>query len=155
MNWRKADKGGVGMAADYYIHIADESLLGEDFKDFDEVLKYFNYNLIGSKYYAPNLPYEDPNFEEKRERAWRIVGNTPRIFIGEVSWLTERVPPTIREIDNLFGEDELVLIDDKFIEKVRIAFDLPNPTNYTLADPEVVVRMLKSHKGKYAFPVSW
>ena len=81
------------MAADYYIHIADESLLGEDFKDFDEVLKYFNYNLIGSKYYAPNLPHEDPNFEEKREKAWRIVENTPRIFIGEVSWLTERVPP--------------------------------------------------------------
>ncbi len=145
------------MAADYYIHIADESLLEEDkiFRNFDEVLKYFKHNVIGSKYYNPALSREDPDFRMKEQKAWEIVENTPAVYIGEVSWMAERVPPTIAEIDSLFPEDGLAIIDDEFIQKVRAAFDLPNPTGLNLANPEAVVKMLERYKGMYAFSATW
>jgi hypothetical protein len=152
---------GDNMAADLHIHIF-EGITEDD-------LRVMNSHTIGSKYFNFNacLPWE-----EERKISDK-VGNTPNIWIGEVSWLKAAlyedgadtfIPNTVGDIADLVGED-LPIIDDEFIAKVVAAFKQPNNTakevgpwsgkGYSLAKAEEVKAFLELHKGKKVFQISW
>jgi len=157
------------MASDFYIHIADESVLeGSSFNNFDEVLRYFFCFHIGSPYFNPKLQDQDPQFKEKYDETWDIVDKTPSVFVGEVNWFSvtlnelfgekdiyKDIPNPVLEISRLFADSELVLIDDEFISKVKSALELPNQTKLKLGDAAEIINFLETHKGKYCFSVSW
>lgn len=138
------------MSASLHIHVFEEGQLTEkDFKDFF-------YNCFGSKWFDIN--HKPQNWRDK----YRRMGECPNIFIGEVSWLKAMVlddnetfvPGIIQQINDLVGED-IPLIDDEFINKVKEAFNSGNSTQYNIADVNDVVEFLEMHQGKRTFTVSW
>lgn len=147
------------MAADLHIHVfADDDLTEED-------LKCFFHNTLGSKWgpssFASIFDEEPCENKFKCEHGKRIH-KTKYIWIGEVSWLKAAlledgktfIPETVGEVSDIIGE-ELPIITDDLIERVKKAFDLPNITGYSLAKVEDVLKFLTKHKGKKAFTISW
>ena len=148
------------MAADLHIHIF-EGITEDDLRIMDS-------SNLGSKYFNPH----DKLSWEERSKVYEKVGNTPNIWIGEVSWLKAGlmedsdtfIPNTVGDISELVGED-LPVIDDNFIKKVVVAFEQSNNTKkedgvwsgagYSLANPKEVKTFLKTHKGKKVFQISW
>ena len=135
------------MAADLHIHIF-EGITEEDLADF-------NSHTLGSKYFDLRRP--------QRSLLDNPAGETPNVWIGEVSWLKAGlfedgeqayIPDTVREISRLIGED-LPVLDDELIKKIGDAFDLPNQTGYSLSEGEEVLAFLEQHKGKKAYTISW
>jgi hypothetical protein len=136
------------MAADLHIHI----LKGIEESD----LAAFNSNTLGSKYFNPRtVDQTDFSIYDK-------IGDTPNVWVGEVSWLkaalfedaAEFVPSAVEAIHGFIGED-LPVIDDELIDKVASAFALANTTQYKLENDEKVIEFLRQHKGERAFTVSW
>jgi len=134
------------MAADLQIHVADRSI--------EPVLARFNSNTLGSKYFSPRCGFDDAAFE--------IIGETPSVWVGEVSWLKAAlfgdaeafVPDPVAQVHEIIGED-LPVIDDALIARVTEALKAPNVTSYSIATADEVIRFLTEHKGKCAFTVSW
>ena len=154
-------KGDNIMGADLHIHVF-ERITEDD-------LAIMKSSTLGSKYF--NLKLDDMPWEEK-SKIHKRVGETPNIWIGEVSWLKAAlmedsdtfIPNTVRDISELIGED-LPVVDDEFIDKVVAAFEQLNNTKkedgvwsgsgYSLANPEEVRTFLEIHKGKKVFQISW
>ena len=162
------------MAADLHIHVFEEGQLTEE--DF----RIFFHNCIGSKWCPITNAETDEDFaaifqqdmEDAKakpslsERKWQEVHpkltKCPDVWIGSVSWLKADllddgdtyIPSTVGAVSDIIGE-ELPVIDDELIGKVKAAFELPNETTYRLADPGEVIAFLEQHKGKQAFTVSW
>ena len=139
------------MAADLSIHIFE----GIDEKD----LAKFNSHTLGSKYFDLSTSISP----EDRSDLYKKIGNTPNVWIGEVSWLKAIlfengegtfVPSTVQQIHDMIGED-LPTIDDKLISRIEDCFTFPNITEYSIAKSKDVVDFLKKHKGKKVFTVSW
>ena len=136
------------MAADLHIHIF-EGITEKDLAGFFA-------NTWGSKYFnlGRGSSWDDPSR--------RKVGNTPQIWVGEVSWLKAAlfedsesfIPDPVGAISELVGED-LPVIDDSFIVKIKEAMAIPNETGYSLANAEEIVVFLEEHKGKRVFTISW
>lgn len=139
------------MAADMHIHVL-EGVTEDD-------LRCFNAHTLGSKYFNLNRRECDTNYDC---RHWRAVLDSAQIWVGEVSWLkammleaTETyVPAAVGKIRELIGED-LPVIDDDLIAKVREAFESTNDTSYSIADVDDIVRFLEVHRGKKVFTISW
>ncbi len=64
------------MAADLYIHVF-EGISEED-------LKVFFSNALGSKWFAGFYAVDDHG---KEEESYANISETPRVWVGEVSWL--------------------------------------------------------------------
>ena len=136
------------MAADLHRHIF-EGITEKDLAGFFA-------NTWGSKYFnlGRGSSWDDPSR--------RKVGNTPQIWVGEVSWLKAAlfedsesfIPDPVGAISELVGED-LPVIDDSFIVKIKEAMAIPNETGYSLANAEEIVVFLEEHKGKRVFTISW
>lgn len=147
------------MAADLHIHAADESITEA------HMAAMFS-NLMGSKWFNPKSIGElEGRTEEEKRRGLQLHQETvacPSIWIGEVSWLKAGllddpdtfVPAPVQAIADLIGE-ELPVIDDELISKIMAALDLPNATDYLLANPAEVRTFLEEHRGKRAFTISW
>lgn len=145
------EEGVEGMAADLYIHI---------FQDItEEDLRIFFSSTLGSKYYDETLQVGSQEWDE----AYDKVAGTPRVWIGEVSWLkasllgdAERyIPDAVQRVTDIIGED-LPVIDDHLIAQIEQAITLPNHTAYrVVSDPKEVVEFLRRYKGKRCFTVSW
>lgn len=138
------------MSADLHIHVADGIRT-------DEIFDFLGHSF-GSKHFtmARVMKANRPNDLFQR------IGDTPNIWIGEVSWLKaaifdaaeDYVPMTISAINDIIGED-LPVLDDELIRRIMGAFDVPNQTGYRLCDPFEVKAFLHEHKGKSVFTVSW
>jgi hypothetical protein len=136
------------MAADLHIHVLE----GASESD----LAVFHAHTLGTKYFDLTKRY-DPTGPE-----WERVGETPNVWVGEVSWLKAAVfgeaetfiPSTVQKVHEIIGED-LPVIDDGLIERIKEAFTLDNVTSYGLAECAKVTEFLEAHRGKQAFTVSW
>jgi len=133
------------MSADLHIHVVYGPCTEEHAKSLLS-------NVIGSKYDGyPTI-----------QGSYKIVGNSPNIWVGEVSWLKASIfedsdsfiSNTVGEINDIIGED-FPVIDEEMINKIDEAFDLPNKTNYKLADRRIVIKFLKGWIGHKVFTVSW
>lgn len=91
------------------------------------------------------------------------AGDTPNIWIGEVSWLKAAmfeegsemfVPGPVQRIEELVGSGKPVL-DEDLRDRILAAFDLPNTTNYAVAKKEDVALWLDRHMGCGLYTVSW
>lgn len=150
------------MAADLYIHVLTDEVT-------EEVLARFFNSTMGSKWFQ-NQPYKEAELNWRED--YKLVGGSPKIWVGEVSWLKAAlfedgdsyIPSAVATVSDLIGE-ELPIVDDDLIAGVRQAFDLPNNTakeggvmsgqGYHLAKADEVVAFLEQHKGKRVFTVSW
>ncbi len=140
------------MGADLYIHVY-EGVVEEDIR----ILKS---NTLGSKYCT--FPVMPPYTWEQRSEVYDKMGNTPQVWIGEVSWLKAGlfeddetfIPSTVEGVSELIGED-LPTLTEELLEEILSKFDLENKTSYRLNEKEVVEEFLKKHIGKKLFTVSW
>lgn len=138
------------MSADFYIHIFS-GITKEDYKAFFS-------NCLGSKHFdLANSPIGDKWFELALK-----IESTPRIFVGEVSWMKASlfgdesktyIPSTVEIISGLIGEE--TVITNKLIKEIKKAFKQPNTTNYRVANDDNVIKFLKKYYGKRIFTVSW
>lgn len=140
------------MAADLHIHVMpdDESVTDKDISDFFS-------NTLGSKYFNP---WGQSNWLD----ACKKIGDTPSVWIGEVSWLKqaflsetegEFVPDVVNSVHEIIGED-LPVCDDALIERLSHAFDRAvEHSFYSTASRDKVVHFLEEHRGKRLFTVSW
>jgi len=140
------------MPADLYIHVM---------KDVDEKdLALFFCNALGSKYFARSNPPA-----AAREAAQGRVCGTPKVRVGEVSWLAavlseddedagSFLPGPVVLVDDLIGED-LPIIDDALISKVTAAMESENTTGYVMGEKEGIVAFLEKWRGHRVFTVSW
>lgn len=150
------------MAADLHIHVfAEGELTEENFR------AYFS-NTLGSKWFNP-LSCGMANAVEHLRRP---VGDAPSVWVGEVSWLKAAllgddesyIPEAVEAVNSIIGED-LPVVDDEMIEKIRAALCLSNRTTrpggvhggagYGVSEPRDVCAFLEQHRGKRAFTISW
>jgi len=163
------------MSADLHIHIY-EGLTKNDMEAFFS-------NVLGSKY-CPLSPMfekfekeEEPTQEELSAafehtcrthshedftKLWEKFSHTPNVWVGSVSWLKAGltgdsdtyIPQPVEVVSDIIGED-LPIIDDELIGKIRAALRLSNDTGYQVASEPSVVAFLERHRGKQVFTVSW
>lgn len=138
------------MAADLYIHVF-EGVTEAD-------LAAFNGNVLGSKWF--NEDFSKP--QEWDEALHMRIHETPKVWIGEVSWLKAAmlddsetyIPSPVQAVFDLVGE-ELPVLDEDLLGKLLAALVLSNSMDYTVATPDEVGVFLWSHLGKRLFTVSW
>ena len=136
------------MAADLYIHVLEDVS--------EEGVAKFHRNCIGSKF--SGTPCTDEEWHDLYSR----LGETPRVWVGEVSWLKAAlfedpdtfIPDPVLKVSEVVGEDFPVITDD-LIERVEDALEVDNRTSYSVSKPEPVVKFLQGHKGKRCFTISW
>lgn len=143
------------MSADLSIHILDNGLNEQDYKDISS-------HTLGSKYclglfFIRKIP------KERMDEVYDHFSKSPQIWVGEVSWLKAAVtgdsktyvPDIVKEIHDIIGEDFPVINAD-LIEKIESAYDkCMNKTSYSVEKKEKVIDFLREHKGKKACTVSW
>lgn len=134
------------MAADLHIHVQTKEIT-------EDILRVFKGPLmIGG-------PEDNSN---NWDNAYRIISQSPNVWIGEVSWLKagllgdsdEFIPSTVQQVYDLIG-DELPELTDDLIKKILKTFNSKNNTGYELAESEEVEKFLLKHKGNKVFTVSW
>lgn len=138
------------MSADQSIHVMTEILSLED-------LQIFYSNVLGHKWWNPFLWEKKGNLD-----AMSKIIDTPRVWIGEVSWLKAGVtgnpkayiPATIERISQVI-DDGVTVCTSEVIEKIQHAFEQPNETDYSLNDVREVIEFLKQHQGQVLFTVGW
>lgn len=134
------------MAADLHIHIY-EGITEND------LARFFSH-VLGSKYF--NM------FTRNRAEGDYKAGETPGVWIGEVSWLKAAlfedaenyIPSPVQIINDLIGED-LPVLDEDLLGKILAALEQPNSTQYCIAEPKQVELFLRQHMGKRLFTISW
>ena len=151
------------MAADLSIHVLgpykykswetgnveDGEATEQDYKDLEA-------SSLGSKYFSSG------RHQGAWDRAFHNLGNSPQVWIGEVSWLKAAfledaesfIPGPVQRVAEVIGED-FPVIDDGLIEKIAEAMRVENATSYRIATENEVVDFLKEHKGKKVVTVSW
>ncbi len=165
------------MAADLHIHVRTPELT-------DDVMRMFFASTIGDgKWCIPFPDTEDPETTkvlmkewwdtrdrlDRQEKEWEkthdmdlhvLFSHSPNIWIGEVSWLKaglfedgEKYVPSV--VERVFELTNGTIIDDKMIEDIKEAFNLPNTTSYNIANVDEVVAFLEEHRGKEVFTISW
>lgn len=150
------------MAADLSIHVITEEATDEHFKVFAS-------HTIGSKYGPTSVPgvglavgYRHPTISDD-DQLWSVIGKSPQIWIGEVSWLKAAIfedgeeayiPPPVAQVHELIGEDFPVL-DEELKLKILGALTLENKTGYNIAKSEDVGKFLDEHMGKKLCTISW
>ena len=96
--------------------------------------------------------------------ARQAIDETPRVWIGEVSWLKAGlfddaatfVPGPVERVSSLIGES-LPVLTPELKEQLLEALGLPNETSYDVASaasPEVRA-FLDAHEGERLFTISW
>ena len=138
------------MAADLHIHIVTDAIT-------EDVLADFFSSTLGSKWFNPT-----PKNWDEREPIFGVVADSPSVWVGAVSWLKAAlfedveayVPNPIGLVSEIVGE-ELPVIDDELIEKIKDALQVNNQTAYRFCNPDDVVAFLEEHSGKRCFTVSW
>ena len=134
------------MAADLHIHVLNEKIT-------ESMLHTFNAPMLvgpGVDNTAWNLAYE-------------TIGDSEQIWVGEVSWLKamvfqdteEFIPGPIMKIAEIIPSYPPVLVNDVLLRMVKEAFETPNQTTYSTANPEEVLDFLTAHIGHLVFTVSW
>lgn len=93
------------------------------------------------------------------------VGETPSIWVGEVSWLKaglfedsdKYVPGPIMAVSKLIDEDNngLATIDEEFLKKLEDAIAQPNSTNYSIENSKPILDFLRQYMGSQVFTISW
>ena len=134
------------MSADLSIHVLGEVP--------ESMLARFNSNVMGSKWFNPRPGMDDEAFEK--------IGDTPSVWIGEVSWLKAAlfedgdkfIPGPVEEISALIGE-ELPVLTEELRDKILAALSEGNATSYSVAKPDKVRPFLDAHMGARLFTVSW
>lgn len=140
------------MAADLHVHVL-EGITEDD-------LRIFFSNTLGSKHFSPVTVGERNDYGPGS--IYDRVGNSPNVWIGEVSWLKAMlledgetfIPEPVQAVQELIGED-LPVLDDELQAKLLEALQRPNRTGYTVAARDDVVEFLTEHRGKKLFTVSW
>ena len=98
---------------------------------------------------------------EERAILSAAIANTPSVWVGEVSWLKADLLKDVDRfvpgpIQHMFDAVKtFTIITDEVIEKVSIAFDVPNTTDYSINTKDEVVDFLKQHKNRDCFVVYW
>lgn len=141
------------MAADLHIHVFT-GITEDD-------LAAFSSNTIGSKYFRG---FGALSLSGDWMEACRKIGETPDIWIGELSWLKqalmaetegEYVPSVVQAVHSIIGED-LPVCDDELIERISHAFDKAEEHGfYSTNGRDKVVAFLEQHRGERLFTVSW
>ena len=151
--WRSTMRSCItrreAMAADLHIHALVPPMT-------EDTLKKFFRNTLGSKYFNPIPVSED------RMTAYSLVSDTPHIHVGEVSWLKAAVlddpetfiPAVVGQIAEIIAED-LPVVDDALIAKIKGAYAIGNKTGYDVAPANAVLDWLEKHRGQRVFTVSW
>lgn len=143
------------MSADFAVHVLTDKFTAEDYKAFAS-------NTLGSAYF-------DLNFSQAEyEKAYDIdlfcsCSDTPHLYVGEVSWLKasltgdidEYVPDLVLHVSELFNGNELLLITDEVIEKVRSIIDSFVEHEHYSSGTEGLLEFFEKYKGSTAFTVSW
>lgn len=140
------------MSADLYIHSA-KGLNEEDFRCFFS-------GLMGSKWFA-NGDGPCP-WQEEACIHWKMVMNSPSVWIGEVSWLKQLfvgdgyVPNQVAAVTTIIGED-LPVLDDLLHDRILEALQRPNESapQYRVTEVPPVDQWLTEHMGERIFTVSW
>lgn len=144
------------MAADLHIHVLTDDVTSEDLADFFA-------SSLGSKWFDMGRAAAlQRNFEAMMANH-KKVGDTPNVWVGEVSWLKAGltndaetfVPDPIGKIHDLVGEDLPTLDDALITSVVAVLRAIPNQTQYSITTPEKVMEFLLQHKGRRVFQVSW
>lgn len=149
------------MAADLHIHVL-EGVTEDD-------LAKFHSNTLGSKWFSP-AGFSSDGYGEGS--VFDRVGNTPNVWVGEVSWLKAMlfedadtyVPSAVEKISELIGE-ELPVLTPELRDQILAALKLENQTGYSIANPDevgerggddvVMRKFLDRHMGKRLFTISW
>ena len=144
------------MSADLHIRILKD-VTENDVREFDEPFI---------------MTADNGGAEDRRNELYSKIGNTPCVWIGEVSWLKAMlfedsetfIPDTVQKISDLIGDDFPVL-DENLLNQIEGAFDLPNKTvkkdgvwssnGYSIAKKKDVIEFLKQYIGYKLFTVSW
>lgn len=143
------------MSADLSIHVLDNGLTEQDYKDISA-------STLGSKY-CPGLFYSRKIPSERMDEVYDHFSKSSQIWVGEVSWLKAGltgdkktyVPDIVHEIHGIIGED-FSIINEGLIEKIEAAYDkCVNKTSYHVEKKKKVVEFLKEHKGERACTISW
>jgi hypothetical protein len=145
------------MAADLHIHLLAEKDSSVGMTEDD--LPIFFSNTLGSKWFAGfgmSYPFS------AKEPLYDKLAQDDNIWIGGVSWLKAAlfednetfVPDAVGTISEIIGE-ELPVIDDELIGKVREALTLKNSTSYSLGNSQSILDWLTRHKGRRAYTISW
>ena len=135
------------MAADLHIHIL-EGITEVDLRDFFT-------NTLGSKYFGQGNSQRFMDLFQK-------ISETPNIWIGEVSWLKAGltndaktfIPDPVQKVKDLIGEN-LPVLDEKLLKEIVDALNIPNDTEYSVAEPMEVEEFLRPFIGSQLFTVSW
>lgn len=145
------------MAADLHIHVIDGCT--------EDEVKIFSSSILGSKYFSWGNQKRDYRrvINGKEEDLYSIIGNTPNLWICEVSWLKasfaenpdEYVPSVASSVSSIIGED-FPILNDEMVAKLLNAMQLENTTTYSNNDESrKIIEFLMKHKGKKLFTVSW
>jgi hypothetical protein len=159
------------MSADLHIHVLEPPC------DEATLSRFFSHTL-GSKWFAG---FFVTGYQGSPQSAsdFKVVGETPNIWIGEVSWLKamisddadEYVPEPVSLVHEIVGESLPVLTPD-LRDRLLAALHAPNATFYDVAPAEVAAdrhrnltegaeqdgsirSFLEAHMGKRLFTVSW
>jgi len=140
------------MGADLQIHVLDGATEAE--------LAEFQSSTLGSDYFSWNRDVLSDRWDELFDK----IGNTPSVWVGEVSWLkagltgdgATYIPSLCEAVSSCF-EHDLMLCDEAFIARMEAAIAAagPNSTSYKTAPGEEVLAFLRAHKGKRVFTISW
>jgi hypothetical protein len=149
------------MSADLYIHAMVG--IGEG-----GLAKFFA-NTLGSKHYNPaagaGKGLYHLSLQLGREESYSLlysVERTPKVWIGEVSWLSallvedggKHVPGVVRGVSEEIGE-ELTVLDKDLMGRIRAAFKMGSTTGYKVAHWWSVRPWLARNMGQRLFTVSW
>lgn len=133
------------MSADLHLHIL-KGLTEEELRIFQGP------TIVGGE--GDNTALKDPLYSK--------VAHTPNIWVGEVSWLKAMlfgdedtfIPSPVMGVSEAIGDD-LPVIDDALIARVKEALGRNNTTSYDVTKGDEVISFLESYKGERVFQVSW
>ncbi len=143
------------MAADLYIHIRTPEIT-------DHVLSLFFGNTLGTRWFNPRTIAQMDEAAGNID-PYAIISHTPKIWVGEVSWLKAvlfgdsetYVPSMVEAVYEAIDDSCETLITDELIEKVRAATRVANKTSYSLGEADKILDFLTTYKGQRCFTVSW
>ena len=139
------------MAADLCIHVRTPECT-------EEIMEAFFKSSLGSKYFSWNYKRD----QELEDKAWHVMCETPRVGVGEVSWLKANlfndpenfIPDVVGNISSLIG-DEIIITDEVISKFEEIYKECSNNTSYNIVDKNEVINFIKEHKGDTIFTISW
>ena len=138
------------MSADMNIHVLE----GVTYHD----LEVFQCSTLGTKFFDLSLYQEQ---QRRSDELYDKFANTPRICVGEVSWLKAAimddedtfVPNSVARIAELLQDVPVLTLD--LLDEIKEALQFENTTSYSTSSTGSIIEFLQEHIGKRVFTISW